>query len=241
VTGPPGDHRGRHAAGLWIGRGVLVDAATAPGRRLPDGEALLGGLPVALTALEEAAAGSALLRPPWSTVAARAWTRLREGDLAGAAAGLAGLGPGLTPAGDDALAGVLVMVRALLGTAAQAPLRRLVAGLVVGAPSRAMLGWAARGQSLHAVHDLLDAAARRDAAEAAVAAAAAAAVGASSGADLCLGLAYMGRSAIQTASAGSAQGLRQEWGRSVRKCSASPGPNRWAMPSTSNSSAPLIR
>jgi Protein of unknown function (DUF2877) len=220
-------HAGRgHAAGLWIRPGLLVAGSPGQGRRLPDPATLHRGLAVALAALGPATEASALLLPPWAAAAAPAWPRLHRGDPAGAAATLAGLGPGLTPSGDDALAGILVMTRAVLGEASEAPLRDLVESLPVGPASRALLRWAARGQSLHAVHDLLDAAARQDAVAARAAAREAAAVGASSGADLCLGLAYMGRSAIQTASAGSAEGLRHVWGRSVRKWSASPGPSR---------------
>jgi Protein of unknown function (DUF2877) len=239
---PPGSGRGGgHAAGLWVRPGLTVEGDGAAGRPLPGPTALLHGLPTLLVALEGPARGSALLRPPWSAAADPAWPRLLRGDLAGAAAPLAGLGPGLTPSGDDALAGILLLARALLGETSEAPLLGLVQSLPVGVASRSLLRWAARGQSLHAVHDLLDAAARGDAAVARAAARAAAAVGASSGADLCLGLAYMGRSAIHTASAVSAEGLRQVWGRSVRKCSASPGASRWVTPSTSNSSAPLTR
>jgi Protein of unknown function (DUF2877) len=219
--------RGRcHAAGLWIRPEALVEGGPAKGRCLPGAAALHRGLPVAVPALEAAAGGSALLHVPWAGAAAPAWPRLRGGDLPGAAAPLAGLGPGLTPSGDDALAGILVLARALLGEPWEAPLRGLVDSLPVGPASRSMLRWAAQGQSLHAVHDLLDAAARGDHAAARVAARETASVGASSGADLCLGMAYMGRSAIQTASAGSVEGLRQVWGRSVRKWSASPGPSR---------------
>jgi hypothetical protein len=201
MSPPAGGRGGAHAAGLWIRPGLLIDptAGVARGRALPGAAALRAGLPVVVEALELPARRSALLRPPWAAVADPVWARLDDGDVAGAAVRLAGLGPGLTPSGDDALTGILLLVRALEGVASEARLCELVAGLEVGAASRAMLGWAARGQSLCAVHDLLDAAARGDAEGAGAAAVAVAAVGASSGADLCLGMGYMGRSAIHTA------------------------------------------
>lgn len=91
---------------------------------------------------------------------------LLQGDAAaitGAAARLAGLGPGLTPSGDDVLAGILLALR--LWPEAAGPLgAKVAATLLVGtaAPrtgriSRAYL-WAARqGHAADSWHDLVDA------------------------------------------------------------------------------------
>jgi len=97
-----------------------------------------------------------------------ALARLRMGLVAGDAAAvsaasvsLAGVGPGLTPSGDDVLAGLLLGLR--LWSAAAGPLGfRIVASLIVGAAaprtgriSRAHL-WAARqGHAAQAWHDLV--------------------------------------------------------------------------------------
>jgi hypothetical protein len=64
--------------------------------------------------------------------------------------GLIGRGPGLTPAGDDALLGYLLARRALCGAApvrAEAALVLWAARRATGGPSRALLRWAARGEA----------------------------------------------------------------------------------------------
>ncbi|HEV8652225.1 MAG TPA: DUF2877 domain-containing protein [Actinomycetes bacterium] len=134
------------------------------------------------------AAGSALLAHPYREPALHALERLRAEDLAGAVGLLAGLGPGLTPAGDDALAGMLLARRALDGPGAEARLRSALRAARTSALSLAFLGCAAAGQSIDPVHQLLGAAARRDPGTAVTAARALAEVGASSGADFCFGL-----------------------------------------------------
>jgi len=120
--------------------------------------------------------------------AAAARECLREGDVRGAAQALAGAGPGLTPSGDDALAGILFARRALGGQESEAPLAAVAAEARTTALAAAFLHWAARGQSLACVHDLLAAATRGDRAAAEGAARRLAGVGHSSGADLALGL-----------------------------------------------------
>jgi hypothetical protein len=73
------------------------------------------------------------------------------------ATGLLGLGPGLTPAGDDALGGMLVALRLLQDHEACA----LLGGIIEGAPdatnaiSRAHLRAAARGLAAAPLHDVL--------------------------------------------------------------------------------------
>ncbi|MBI3974866.1 MAG: DUF2877 domain-containing protein [Armatimonadetes bacterium] len=94
----------------------------------------------------------------------RLYTGLTQGDAAaitGATAQLAGLGPGLTPSGDDVLAGILLALRLWPGAAG--PLGpKVVGALLIGtaAPrtgriSRAYLWAASRRQASEAWHDLI--------------------------------------------------------------------------------------
>ena len=112
---------------------------------------------------------------------------LRGGDLLAACRRLQGRGTGLTPSGDDVLAGTLLVGaidssrrRALTGLARSARTTRL---------SRAFLRWAAVGQSIQPAHALLDAAASGDQAGMRRAAASLAGVGATSGRALATGVA----------------------------------------------------
>jgi hypothetical protein len=154
---------------------------------LPDPGQVRRGAAVAVRATAAAAASSALNAAPYREPARDAVDRLRGGDLAGAVGTLAGLGPGLTPAGDDALAGMLLALRAWQGPGAAPRLVAAVAGAPTTALSLAVLRCAAAGQALAPVHQLLAAAARGDHAGALAAAAAIAEVGATSGADFCYG------------------------------------------------------
>lgn len=104
-----------------------------------------------------------------------------RGDLDGAVDALSGLGPGLTPAGDDALAGVLLVLGAYDRAAAVAAADRARTNDI----ARAFLAWAARGQSIEPVHRLL---AADDAGGASAALADLLRFGHSSGADLAFGL-----------------------------------------------------
>ena len=99
---------------------------------------------------------------------------------------LAGRGPGLTPAGDDVLAGLL-LVLAIAGRD-RAELERAAAAARTHAISRAFLLWAARGQSVAPVHHLLAALAGGDGVAAERHRSAVAALGQTSGADVLLGL-----------------------------------------------------
>lgn len=122
------------------------------------------------------ARSSALLTP---TYRERWRAATEQDDLAGAAGILGGLGPGLTPSGDDALAGMLLAAH-LRWPDIESDLVALARGIGTHEISLAFLGWAARGQSIEAVHRLLtgDASAAADLA----------ACGHTSGADLALGL-----------------------------------------------------
>jgi Protein of unknown function (DUF2877) len=147
----------------------------APGR--VDGNVLLRSRPGLPSADASALAGSAAVR--------RASKALNGHDLAGTVSQLAGLGPGLTPSGDDVLAGILV-VGALTERFSLSELRAAADTARTHDISRSFLRWAASGHSIEPVHDLLLALAAgcpTDDAEQAVAA-----IGATSGHDLLLGL-----------------------------------------------------
>ena len=147
----------------------------APGR--VDGNALLRSRPGLPSADASALAGSAAVR--------RASQALNGHDLAGAVSHVAGLGPGLTPSGDDVLAGILV-VGALTERFSPSELRAAANTARTHDISRSFLRWAASGHSIEPVHDLLLALAAgrpTDDAEQAVIA-----IGATSGHDLLLGL-----------------------------------------------------
>lgn len=112
---------------------------------------------------------------------------LRSDGLPGAATVLAGRGAGLTPAGDDILAGLLLVARAA-DAASEAALVALTREVRTHDISRAFLEQAARGRSLAAVHDLLGACAAGETGAAGKARRRLAGVGASSGLDLAYGL-----------------------------------------------------
>jgi hypothetical protein len=112
---------------------------------------------------------------------------LRDHGLAAAATALAGRGAGLTPAGDDVLAGLLLVARLTAGPQPEASLVALARRAPTHGISRAFLEWAARGQSLAPVHDLLAACAGGDLVGAGAARARLARVGRTSGLDLAYG------------------------------------------------------
>jgi len=164
----------------------VADAETWQGP-LPRPSRLRAALPLALDVVA-GAPRSALLADPWRAAFDRAEAAMGRGDLLSAAAVLGGLGPGLTPAGDDALAGILFARRALAGRDAE-PRLLAVAGVAVTTDlSAALLGWAARGQAIEPVHALLAAVAAGDRIAALTATDRIASFGSSSGADLLLGL-----------------------------------------------------
>ena len=120
--------------------------------------------------------------PPPSAIAAP--------DLAGLAARLGGRGPGLTPAGDDVLAGVLLAAHARCGPAVEPELSAVTASVCTTDPAAAFLAWAARGQCIEPAHAVLLALTAGDEPRAHAAAARLMAVGASSGAALLAGLRF---------------------------------------------------
>jgi hypothetical protein len=78
-------------------------------------------------------------------------------DLRDLAARLGGRGPGLTPEGDDVLAGALLATRAARGPDAEPELRAIAAGVRTTEVAAAYLAWAARGQCIEPAHDWLTA------------------------------------------------------------------------------------
>lgn len=136
----------------------------------------------------ELASRASLLVEPYRARGERARQRLMAGSLEDAARLLVGVGPGLTPSGDDALAGVVFALRATLGRGAEPRTRPAAEAGETGSISRGFLRWAARGQALGHVHDLLAAAACGDQEGTSRAARQIAAVGETSGADFLLGL-----------------------------------------------------
>ncbi|HEX2178109.1 MAG TPA: DUF2877 domain-containing protein [Actinomycetota bacterium] len=112
---------------------------------------------------------------------------LERGHLEKVAALLGGVGPGLTPAGDDCLAGILLT--ASIGCPDQAQrLSEVAASVSTNDISRTFLHWAARGQSIAPVHRFLVTAAAGDLEGAGRALDDLTRFGHSSGADLALGL-----------------------------------------------------
>ena len=112
---------------------------------------------------------------------------VRRGDLAAAARRLQGRGAGLTPSGDDMLAGMLLVCA--MDPACRGALGRLARSARTTALSSAYLRWAAEGQSIQPAHTLLDAAADGDPNAMGRAARSLAAVGATSGRALIAGVA----------------------------------------------------
>ena len=193
LDGPLPSARGaavrRAGSRLHVGGSVVELGGARPWTGpLPDPDEVRRGAGLVVWATAAVAAGSALTTAPYREPARRAVARLRDGDLAGAVDTLAGLGPGLTPAGDDALAGMLLALRAVEGPDAEPRLVAAVAGAPTTTLSLTVLRCAAAGQALAPVHQLLGAAARGDRAAALAAATAVAEVGATSGADFCYGL-----------------------------------------------------
>lgn len=135
---------------------------------------------------------SVLLDPPWRSsveAALAAIGRLAPFDALKVAAGaLCGLGPGLTPAGDDMLSGILFAFRALGGPSVEPALTAVARSVRTSDLAAAILDAAATGYHIEPVHDLVMAAAAGDANAAAKAAADLDRFGSSSGADVAYGL-----------------------------------------------------
>jgi hypothetical protein len=135
---------------------------------------------------------SVLLSPPWLAAVESAVAtigRIEPLDaLRAAARALGGLGPGLTPAGDDALSGILFAFRAMAGPSVEAALVAVARSIRTSDLGAAVLEAAAGGFHIEPVHDLVMATASGDANAAARAAADLDRFGSSSGADVAYGL-----------------------------------------------------
>jgi len=143
-----------------------------------------------LTALADA---SALATEPFSRQTREGLARLRQGDFRGLARSLAGLGPGFTPAGDDALAGLLMTKAALASQAAGHWSIDRETAQRTGPVSRAFIECAAAGQAIAPVHQVLMAGAAGDESARLAACEKLRTVGGTSGADIAFGM----RAALQ--------------------------------------------
>ena len=112
---------------------------------------------------------------------------VRRGDLAAVFRHLQGRGGGLTPSGDDVLAGILLVCAT--NPSRRRALSDLALGVCTTRLSRAFLIWAAAGQSIQPAHALLDAAASGSHSGMRQAAEALAEVGATSGRAMVAGIA----------------------------------------------------
>lgn len=139
---------------LRAGEDVTVEEGTLHGSDWsipPDGPVWTGSLPP----LQQSHLHATSLRE--SGLAAT------EGpDLVDLAARLGGRGPGLTPEGDDVLAGALLAARAARGPALEPELRAIAASVRTTEVAAAYLAWAARGQCIEPAHDWLTARDPRD-------------------------------------------------------------------------------
>lgn len=183
-------------AGLRTADGTLIlerRHASAWKGSLPD-PAVLSAAPAraAMTGALSRCRPSALLDQPWREAVEPALAtigRLEPLDsLTAIARALGGLGPGLTPAGDDALSGVLFAFRAMSGPSVEQSLAAIARSVRTSELAAALLEAAASGSHIEPVHDLVTAAAAHDARGAARAAANLDAFGSSSGADIVYGL-----------------------------------------------------
>lgn len=121
----------------------------------------------------------------WSGVVAA----VDAGDLGQAARLLEGRGIGSTPTGDDVLAGLLLIDALVDPSDERRQVRLAIAGFARTTDlSRAFLFWAAHGQSIAPVHDLIDSAVAGEAGAVAGALARVEAIGASSGQAIVAGL-----------------------------------------------------
>ena len=163
------------SAGIWTGF-------------LPDRGRLTAQRATILDTLSPVAGQSALAAEPYRRRADSGIAKLRQQDYHGIARSLAGLGPGFTPAGDDALAGLL---------ATEVAGGRLAPGDWLIDPetaertnivSLAFIRCAAAGQAIAPVHDILMAGAAGDGAACRAACDELVSVGGTSGADIAFGM-----------------------------------------------------
>jgi hypothetical protein len=217
---PPRPDPGRPVhvgAGELVVDGTTIDVAGAADwcGSLPAAPAVLEHASTIAAVAAEGARRSALWAEPFAEPAARARVRLDDGRLEEAARMLGGLGPGLTPSGDDALTGIVFGLRAALGPGIEPLAIRACEAAGVGAFGRVALAFAARGQVLAPVHALVSAIVGGNVREGRAAARAVAAVGETSGADLLGGLGWaFSEDAVYAVAA--SEGLEMEPAASAR-------------------------
>jgi hypothetical protein len=183
-------------AGLRSADGALIlerRQASAWRGPLPEAHVLSAAPARALIADVLSACGpSVLVDQPWREAVEPAVAtigRLEPLDsLAAVARALGGLGPGLTPAGDDALSGVLFAFRAMAGPSVEPALLAVAGSVRSGELSTAVLTAAAAGAHIEPVHDLVMAAAANEKTVAAKVAVDLDRYGSSSGRDVAYGL-----------------------------------------------------
>jgi uncharacterized protein DUF2877 len=201
VTGLPAVAVGDpvHTAGgrLYVaGRPTEGSPAVWRPRPLPDPGRVAGVAPVLRSVLDHEP-DLDLAGGPGPAAEAALCATLRGAGLAAAATVLAGRGRGLTPAGDDVLAGLLLVARMRSGRYADTRLVTLARQARTHDISRAFLAEAALGRSLAAVHDLVGACADGNAPAARRARERLAGVGHTSGLDLAYGV-LVGSATAQT-------------------------------------------
>jgi len=113
---------------------------------------------------------------------------LQHGDFDGIAQSIVGLGPGFTPAGDDALAGMLMIAVATGQLAPGDWITNPETARRTSLMSLAFVRCAAAGQAIAPVHELLLVGAAGDAAACRAACAKLATIGGTSGADIAFGM-----------------------------------------------------
>ena len=160
---------------------------------LPDAGALSGAPARALVADALKRCGpSVLLTEPWSEAVEPAVAKIGRleplDSLSAVARAIGGLGPGLTPAGDDTLSGVLFAFRAMAGPSVEPALLAIAGSVRSSELSAAVLAAAAGGAHIEPVHDLVMAAAANEKAAAVKAAMDLDRYGSSSGRDIAYGL-----------------------------------------------------
>ena len=160
---------------------------------LPDAAALSAAAARALLSDALSSCRASVLRDsPWQArvePAVAAIGRLAPLDALKVAAGaIGGLGPGLTPSGDDMLSGILFAFRALGGPTVEPALIAVAHSVRTNDLAAALLEAAAGGFHIEPVHDLVMAAAGGNQRSAAAAAGELDRFGSSSGADVAYGL-----------------------------------------------------
>jgi Protein of unknown function (DUF2877) len=186
------------------GRRIVVDCGAAPRWAPSPPSAIAPGFAARLARLSQAATARAWFAS--RTMACAATRALQSGarPLGGALAGIVGCGPGLTPAGDDVLVGILAVLTSPVagdaGAETAEAMRRAIEGLAPRTTTLSghMLRQAARGLLGRMPHDLVSALAGAAADELDCAIRSIAATGATSGVDVCMGVLEAARAFLRS-------------------------------------------